>query len=265
MKTEVIPMRISISKIRMFKSCRRAYELHYVEGLTPIDESSALRTGRSFHEKVERFNTTGELDTDDLSKESAMLMAYVKYVAPMFTVINPEEWASADLKGGHTLVGRVDGIAEDGCLVEYKTTSSTNLDEYEYSLAWDEQIPAYMFLTGKRKVHYVICRKPNIRQKKDESDEEFFERMCNWFDEDHENKIKVLDITLTDEDVMEFERNLYMMLRQMCEAECVGAFYRNEGNCFRWGRMCEYAPVCLNYDPNEVYVGFEKEASEHGN
>ena len=43
-----------------------------------------------------------------------------------------------------------------------------------------------MLLTGMRKVWYTVCRKPTIRQKKNETDEEFFGRMVAWYDEDTE-------------------------------------------------------------------------------
>ena len=160
--------------------------------------------------------------------------------------------------GKHTLVGIVDGITDDDSLVEYKTTSDTNLDEYEYSLEWDEQILTYMLLTGKRHIHYVVCRKPNIRQRKYETDEEFFKRMCKWFDEDTNNKIRLIEVTRTDEQVLDFRKDIEKMVEEMSRAEENKLFYRNTGYCWKWGRQCDYAPVCLHYDPNEKYIEFER-------
>ena len=51
-------MKASITKIRAFKSCRRAYELRYIEGLKPVEVSDALETGRSYHEKLEELYKT---------------------------------------------------------------------------------------------------------------------------------------------------------------------------------------------------------------
>lgn len=251
-------MRISISKINLFKSCRRAYELKYIEGLEPIQKADALQVGINFHEKLERINNGETIDELDMSKESAMALAYKKYIAPKFNVIKPEEWFEVLMSGGHVIVGRVDGIADDGNLVEYKTTSDTNLDEYEYSLEWDEQILMYMLLTGARHIHYVVCRKPNIRQKKDETEEEFFKRMCEWFDEDTNNKIRLIEITRTDEQVENFCEELSTIVDEMVRAEENKLFYKNTSYCWKWGRQCDYAPVCLHYDPNEEYIEFER-------
>lgn len=60
-------MRLSISKIKLFKSCRRAYELKYVEGLTPVQIASALQTGLSYHEKIEELYKYGCVDVSNTS------------------------------------------------------------------------------------------------------------------------------------------------------------------------------------------------------
>lgn len=251
-------MRISVSKMGLFKSCRRAYELKYVEGLEPIRKSNALQLGTNFHEKLEHINKGESFGEEDLTKESAMAIAYKKYIAPRFNVIRSEQWFEYQLSKDDTLVGIVDGIADDDSLVEYKSTSSVNLDEYEYSLEWDEQILMYMLLTGKRRIHYVVCRKPNIRQRKGETDEWFFRRMCNWFDEDTNNKIRLIEVVRTDEQVENFRNDMIETAYVMNFAEEKKLFYKNTGHCWKWGRQCEYAPVCLHYDPNEEYVEFER-------
>lgn len=249
-------MRLSISKIKLFKSCRRAYELRYIEGLTPVETSDALQTGLNYHERIEELYKTGEVDITDFSKEAAMATAYAKWIAPMFKVKATEEWLTYELPNGDTLVGRADGIAADGRLVEHKTTSAEITEEYEFDLQWDEQILAYMLMTGAREVWYTVCRKPTIRQKKNETDEEFFVRMVQWYEEDTESKIRLLLISRTDEEVAEFETELKKMDFEMNHAS---NFYRNTGNCKRWGRRCEYSSVCLHYDPNQEYVEFVKE------
>lgn len=248
-------MKLSISKIRLFKSCRRAYQLRYIEGLTPVDTSEALQTGLNYHERIEELYKNGGVDITDHSKEAAMAVAYMKYVYPKFHMKVSEEWITYNFKGD-VLVGRVDGIAEDGRLVEHKTTSAEITEEYEYDLQWDEQMLAYMLMTGAREIWYTVCRKPTIRQKKGETDEEFFDRMVEWYNEDTNSKIRCMLLTRTDEEVAEFEQELKKMVFEMNHAS---NFYRNTGNCKRWGRRCEYASVCLHYDPEQEYVEFIKE------
>lgn len=247
-------MRISVTKLKQFKACRKSYEFKYIEGLTPVKKAEALETGENYHKKLETLYTTGEIDTSDFSKESAMAMAYKKYIYPHFKVNVVEEWLEKEFDG-HTLVGRVDGIADDRSLVEHKSTSMEIGEEYEYNLQWDEQIPAYMLLADTRKIYYTVCKKPTIRLKKDETEEQFFNRMVEWYDDDTESKIRLIEIHRDDKDVFDFATELSNMLEEM---EGCHNFYRNTLHCFRFGRQCEYANICLNYDPTQQYVEFER-------
>lgn len=251
-------MRGSISKLKLFKSCRRAYYFKYVEGLEPVKKSEALEVGTNYHEEIEKLYKTGNVDVVNYSREEAMAIAYQKYILPQFKVKAVEEW-KAKLCGTHILVGRIDGIAEDGSLVEHKTTSS-DLNEYEYDLQWDEQMLVYMWLTGSTSIWYTMIRKPTIRQKKAESDEEFFDRMVAWYDEDTFNKIRVVKITRTQKAINECIDGLVTEMNDICalEGEEEGAWYKNTCYCKYWGRRCEYSNICLNYDPNETYVDFVK-------
>lgn len=244
-------MYYSISRIKLFKSCRRAYQFRYIEGLVPVEKADALAIGSNYHEKIEELYKTGQFDCSDLSKESAMATAYMKYIYPHFDVKASEEWIRKE-----DFIGRADGIASDGRLVEHKTTSGDIGEEYEYDLQWDEQILMYMWLTGAREIYYTVCRKPTIRQKKGESDEDFFERMVEWYDEDTESKIRYFIVSRTDEEIEEFEKQLHAMKEEMDHTK---NYYRNSGYCNCWGRWCEYSSICLNYDPNQEYVGFTKE------
>ena len=110
-----------------------------------------------------------------------------------------------------------------------------------------------MLLTGRRKVWYTICRKPTIRQKAGETDEEFAKRMEDWYETDTDSKIRLLEITRTDAEVENFRQELISI-----GAEIAGAqeMYKNTTHCQRWGRRCEYASICLHYDPTQNYIGF---------
>ena len=252
-------MRLSVSRIKAFKACRRLYELKYVERLEPVSKAEALEIGSNYHKLLERING-GDMDAldTDYSKENAMAIAYHKYIYPKFHVTEAEKWLEYDLGDGDTLVGIADAIADDGHIVEHKSTGSEITEEYEYGLQWDEQILAYMLMTGKRKVWYTVCRKPTIRQKQNETEEKFFGRMVEWYDTDTDSKIRLLEITRTDEEVEQFRLELLSMVDEMKKAESIKAFYKNTCHCKMYGRRCEYSSVCLFYDPEQEYVEFMK-------
>lgn len=256
-------MRASISQIKTFKACRRAWELNYKEGLVPVEVSEALEIGKRYHgylEELENGVNLCEEYSGTYTKEYAMARAYERYIWPKFHVVTAEMEIEKKI-GEHILHGFVDGLTDDGYIVEHKTTSRDISEggEYEYNLLWDEQVLAYMSLTGLRKVYYTVCKKPTIRQKKDESDEAFFYRMLDWYDEDTEHKIRVFTVERTDEEVAQFEREFESICAEM--QACMdgnGTIYRNNCHCSAYGRRCEYATICLHYDPEQEYIEFSK-------
>lgn len=253
-------MKLSVSRLKCFESCRYAYKFKYLEKLQPVIKADALVIGSNYHELIEKLYKTGECPVENYNKETAMALAYQKYIYPKFKVKAAEEEFEYPFKDGkHLLIGRVDGVAENGYLVEHKTTGSDNLEEYEYNLQWDEQILAYMLGYNVRKMYYTIIRKPTIRLKKSETEEEFFDRMVEWYDEDTDSKIRVLEVERTDEEVEEFEKHLEVLADLMENAEAkTECLYRNTSHCNCWGRRCEYSNICLNYDPNVEYLDFVK-------
>lgn len=255
-------MRVSISRIKAFKACRKMYELRYIHHLEPVQTADALQLGSNYHSLLEQLNKTGSITDYDneYSREMAMAKAYEKYIYPKFHVVEAEKWLEYDLGNGDKLVGIVDAIADDGHIVEHKSYGSDITEAYEYNLLWDEQILAYMLMTGKRKVWYTVCRKPTIRQGKNETDEMFYNRMVEWYDTDTSSKIRVLEIERTDDEIAEFKHELYNMVRTMKETN---DYYRNTCHCNMWGRRCEYSSVCLHYDPTQEYIEFTK-GEEYG-
>ena len=193
--------------------------MHYVEGLSPVKPAEALGIGSTYHKLLEQLYS-GELsETPEYTKERAMVEAYRKYIYPHFNVKVTEQLVNYKFDKDDYMIGYVDAIAEDGHIVEHKTTSQEITEQYEYNLLWDEQILAYMLMTGKRKVWYTVCRKPTIRQKQNESEEEFYKRMVDWYDTDTDSKIRLLELERTDEEIAEYEANLRVMLATMKEAE----------------------------------------------
>lgn len=253
-------MRASISQVKAFKACRRSWFLRYHEGLIPVSTSDALGIGSSYHKRLEAMELGLEEPGEEFTKDAAMAEAFRKYVLPKLKVVKAEIELEKQI-GTHTLHGFLDGIAEDGCIVEHKTTSMDIMEggEYEYNLLWDEQVLAYMSLLGVRKCYYTVCKKPTIRQKKDETDEEFYHRMVSWYDDGTDEKIRMFVVERTDEEVKAFEE----MFSAICdEMERGGNIYRNTCHCHSWGRQCEYAAVCLHYDPNQEYMQYTKKEQE---
>lgn len=248
-------MRASISQIKLYKACRKAWAFRYREHLEPVQEADALAIGHKYHEYLAALESGEAIDVD-YTKACAMAKAFEKYILPQIDVAVPEVEYEKPI-GAHILHGIVDGIDMDGHIVEHKTTSKDISEggEYEYNLLWDEQVLAYMSLTGQRKVIYTVVKKPTIRQKKDESDEEFYNRMVAWYDEDTEHKIRIFIVERTDAEVEQFEQDFAAICDEM---EGSSNIYRNTCHCNQFGRRCEYSGICLNYDPAQEYIEYIK-------
>ena len=262
-------MKISASKVKCYKSCKRAYYFRYVEELVPVETAQPLVDGSNYHSMLEQLYKEGwyQADIENNPKIAAMAAAYEKYIYPQFKVKAAEEWFEYNLSDDVQLVGRFDGIAEDGLLVEHKTTSHDVDDEYIYNLQWDEQILTYMLVSGKNEMYYTVCKKPTIRQKQTETAEEYYERCCAWYAEDTDKKIRVIKVTRNEKEVQEHKAALeYIAVEigydedvrkcKLCKDSIV--YYRNCSNCTAYGRKCEYASICLDYDPKLEYVEFKK-------
>lgn len=266
-------MKISASKVKCYKACKRAYYFRYVEELVPVETAQPLVDGSNYHAMLEQLYKDGwyQADIENNPKIAAMAAAYEKYIYPQFKVKAAEEWFEYNLTDDVQLVGRFDGIAEGGLVVEHKTTSADVDDEYIYNLQWDEQILTYMLVSGKNVMYYTVCKKPTIRQKQSETAEQYYERCCAWYAEDTDKKIRVIKVTRNEKEVQEHKTMLEYIADQMIISEIIvyqkeqdsvyntkNIFYRNCSNCTAYGRKCEYASICLDYDPKLEYVEFEK-------
>ena len=244
----------SYSRIQTYKSCRRLYELKYVYGVKSTEKIDALERGTSYHEKVEKILKGDDFEIDD-PKTSAMAMAFKEYILPQLQPVAQEEWFKYKTEFGDEFIGRVDALNADGAIIEHKTTSGDIDEEYWYSRDIDEQLMTYMYAYGTRKAYYTVCKTPTIRLKKDETDESFYRRCLDWFNEDTESKIAMRVIYHTDEEINAFIAEQALTIKEMKECKL---FYKNQSYCTKWNRMCEYAPICQHYDPTQTYVGFEK-------
>lgn len=257
---------VSHSMIRTFKECRRKYFFSYVEGLKPVETADVLKVGSSYHEKIESIIKTGGFDyTND--KTDAMALAWMRYIYPKLDLVEAEQRFEYELHIDNLppvrVVGYVDGICRDGLQVEHKTTTAAIDDEYIHSLAWDEQIPIYLLSTweaGKEtnncEMWYTVCRKPTIRQRQNETEEEYVQRCIEWYDEDTEQKISMFKVRRSVSELAERQREIAEIAQ---EIDSCKNFYPNPYACQILG--CPYSSICLNYDPKFI-IGFEKHERE---
>lgn len=251
-------MKLSHSAIQCFKSCRRMYELKYIYGMEPIATSDSIERGLTYHELLENLlnGDPRPIDSCENPKVRAMAVAFMRYIQPQIKKVEAvEDWFEFEINDNCSIIGRLDGRTTDGCVIEHKTTSGAIDGVYLQRLELDEQIPTYMIACGTTTIIYTVCQSPTIRQKRNETDEEFFQRCVDWYEEDTEKKIAVFYLSRSKSELQEFKQELDAISNEI--ANCKN-FYRNPNHCMKWGRLCEYAPICKYYNPEEEYVQFRR-------
>ena len=255
-------MKLSASLVKTYKMCRRKYELRYIEELEPIAKSQALQDGSDYHQLIEGFykgEAVLKFYEGDNPKIKAMVFAYFDYLVKKYQELREikytEKWFEYPLTKNHGIIGRNDAVTKDGIPVEHKTVSCDIDDEYIYTLQWDEQILTYMLANSINEMYYTVIKKPTIRQKQNETEQEFFNRCVDWYREDTDKKVKLIKVTRSFTEIEEHRKNLIVIAE---EIEKCKHFYRNPCACNCYNRRCEYSQVCLNYNPQLEYVEFEK-------
>ena len=252
--------RLSASKLRTFKACRRKYELSYIELLEPIQKEEALEMGSNYHSNIEKLLNkeiiSEEITTVEEAKIFAMTNAFEKYILPQLPKIKSTEQKfefCLDKEKDFWINGIIDALTEDGIVIEHKT-SGTPLDEkYIDRLNWDDQVPIYMLATNTTKCYYTVCQKPTIRQKQNETLDEYCNRCLEWYEDNTEQKIGIFNVVRTQEELNDKLDELKIMCN---EIENTNNFYKNQSHCSIMN--CPFSSICLNYDSRIEPIGFKK-------
>jgi hypothetical protein len=146
--------------------------------------------------------------------------------------------------GNGLIVGKMDGVIDDGDLLEHKTTSQYLSPEFLSQYIVHNQITLYMAalreLLGRMPKKCIV----NIIRVKEyktvNKDDKLFSRQY---------------VTRTTAQLDQFLQQLEFRISQVKNFLRIGfdAFYQNAPEaCTKWGRICEYMPLCQAQDSDSV-------------
>ena len=239
---------ITASMIASFKKCPKRYELEYIHDLRPVATSDALLTGTNYHANIEKILAQEEYDHSGLSGK--MAEAFEKYINWQEWQAKPEQDFRIRIARGIYLKGRLDAISHEGLPIEHKTTGQFDLLKYIDHLAYDDQIAIYMLATGSARAIYTVIQKPTIRLRQNETEEEYLERVSEWYTPEH---ITCVNVVRTQGELEEKRQEVIYIAKQIQHTKM---FWRNPNTCAL--TSCPYASICLNYEPQMQLVGFER-------
>lgn len=297
-------MDLTNSNIGLFKNCRKAWYYRNIKELVPLFESEARGIGTAVHKGLETgsieaalasFDNTFPSDQDEADAletnrviVQAMLEGYferfgvgfpnaeerkpeAKFAVP---IINPRTGAKSKT---FQLAGKADDLLKlDGIwwLVEYKTAGQVGRS-YIDRLMLDTQITTYIYAIQRQfqiqiaGVIYRILRKPSIRQTKKENINQFLNRLVADYKERPEFYFFEERLYRSQEDLAEFEAELWQLTQDILKCQREGLWYKNTSRCGDWG-ACPYIPLCtLRPEAETLYKTREvnselKEDEVHG-
>jgi RNA polymerase sigma factor (sigma-70 family) len=208
-------MKTSYSMWSLFRNCRRAAQLRYLDNIVPIERDPNLAFGSLIHECLERWHRdrnlpavlehidqayinrhTAEYDHRDWHYARAMMTGYAAtYSTEEFEVVALEQVFDAEIinpksnvaSRSFTISGKVDGIVKIGTqyfILEHKTAALVG-EDYLERLWTDFQITLYAHYVEQTMgirisgILYNILLKTRLQQSKGETEEEFEARYAD--------------------------------------------------------------------------------------
>jgi hypothetical protein len=186
-----------------------------------------------------------------VDEKTAIVHAMLVNYTPVFGErVEKEKQFSIKLpnKRGVVLSGKIDRIV-DGTVVEHKTTSSdiSPVSFYWRKLALDIQVSAYLYATNTRTCVYDVLRKPALRMKKDETFEQYANRIDAAIRDDPTKYYQQAEVTRSHEFICGFVADLADVADEIRREERCGRFVCNPSACDLFGRPCEYHGCCAGY------------------
>jgi hypothetical protein len=270
---------LSHNQIRLWRSCKRQYGFAYVQLRVPKKKPAPLVFGGTWDECLEAWHGAGtaqdkllrasrvamhEADPWVKAKLLAMLVGYsamwgdvpsrlvatqVEFKLPIIHPVTGQTHPEC------SITGFIDAIVElDGRLVVLESKSSGE-DVTPGSAFWqrvavmDPQVSTYLPAARAlgydvRDCVYDVARKPELRPKKDETPEQFQDRIVHDMAARPEWYFQRQTLVRLDREEREHALDVWHYADEIVSASRTGRYPRNPDNCHKFGRACEYAPVC---------------------
>lgn len=287
-------MQLSHSKLKTILECPMSYYLKYIQGIQLKIKRPALTIGTQVHwcienntedltkyfEEIGDFKHLNNFTRDELLAE-AMAHGYFKHKDELFDKLltdkstgeklelldeSHELFLDTDLKSfkenlTHKFIGIIDLLLltnKGFVLVDYKTSSQLpNWDNYL------DQLYRYIFELRSNfpdtpifKIAIINLRKTNIRQKKNENETEFLNRLKFEYeinDEEYVNYHEFLPETLNDNLIDNYIKNLSLMADMAETIDKEKLFYINYGAANGQYGKSEYWDIFYN-TPGAEYL-----------
>lgn len=292
LEPEVELKQVSISRLQCFMACHRLYFWRYVLRLDPRGLYLPFFVGSVFHKGIELFYQGLPLDetldlcdhfideklsglfvrpeeVGEVDRSRAIVMGLV---AGYYEVYDgePDEWEVMHIEQAFevpmddlplTILAVVDMVCRRGKtlqVVEHKALSRIAKNNIE-KLPFDMQAQSYPVIiercTGQKvkAVCYNMCRKSQLRLKRDETQDDFIQRVCDdylarpndyFYRETVRYSKRHRDAVWRDINMVAEELLTYHTANGPEWVLVPDNWYRRAGECFNWNTRCRYYNLC---------------------
>jgi len=247
---------LSPSMITTFTKCRRAFWYSYICGLQSIETNKNLLLGSIMHLILQNFHSG---DSKFLEKQKSIMLNFEKFyseemteiikcfaILDVYKTLYKPDTGQCEVEfrkdnDRYFLRGFIDMI-EDSKIYDFKYTSRPD----SYTLFTTElQAGIYLLLTEKDSITFRIITKPSLKQKDDETDEEYYTRLIE--DIKRRPAYYFNDITFysSEYDFQQIEDYLEVVtseIKRLVELD-FEHYYQNRSACM-CPHQCEFLPIC---------------------
>lgn len=250
----------SVSQLKTALECRQKWANKYIKELVPLDDGSfEINYGKAFHDRLEHGGASELFGQKWNTIVNQHYYAYCKYweangdVETVATEV-PFEF-SLTLDENYLIHGYIDRVVKF-CgryhILDTKTTGSDAAGKAKYHLH-SLQLPMYVLAAQsvpelqqyniESAIIDITCR-PGIRQKKNETDQEYLDRVAEWY---YNRRHEVFYRSKPIEYDQGYLHNLASETMALIdELEAGNNPYKNRDSCYKFRSQCGYHPVCFS-------------------
>jgi hypothetical protein len=268
---------LSHSSLSTQLACLQKYEYERVQRLELVEGPRALGLGKAFQKAIELqdpaageralFEAAPQFRTDDEETRLRVEQVTVGAAAALYLRKWPggageqrefeyrvrlrSPWTGAYSRT-FDLVGYADGVIDCGGyleLIENKFVGQiTGLTLRKLKLDRQVSLACYGLwrATGKpvRAVHYRFTKKPSIKQRQNETLDQFLERLAADYEDRPDFYSHGEPLFRSDDDLLRIEKELWVWADELRNARRRQCYPRNTGHCSDFGG-CQFIPLCV--------------------
>lgn len=273
---------LTYSMIRSY-DCPKKFYYRHIKHLVPVVMPEALSIGRLYHggrehgeewalEEIRKGKVLSQDQADAQAKTEALILGMLRGARLAFRDIEVErepEWCHPIVNPDtgrrsrrYLSAGKADGITTangHATIIEEKTKGSSITESDVTKLSQDMQVLNEVANLQRARdvvidrVYYRYIRKPTIRQRQNESVQEFCKRLEDDYQARPEFYFTEIEIVVDQERVTAWERDLWLIAHIIGYSHAHKLWYRNTSRCAEWGG-CVYLPLCTGEDAAHMFT-----------